>query len=47
MLLYISKYSRSDTSNVVRESSKIMDGVSMMSQLQLLHLIEFVLDTKK
>jgi hypothetical protein len=47
MLLYLTKYSRPDLCNVVRELSKCMDGASMGTYLDLLRVIKFVLDTKK
>ena len=46
MLLYLTKYSRPDLCNVVRELSKCMDGASMGTYLELLRVIKFVLDTK-
>jgi len=46
MLLYLTKYSRPDLCNVVRELSKCMDGATMGTYLELLRVIKFVLDTK-
>jgi hypothetical protein len=46
MLLYLTKYSRPDISNVVRELSKCMDGATIGTYLELLRVIKFVLDTK-
>jgi len=46
MLLYLTKYSRPDLCNVVRELSKCMDGASMGTYLELLRVIKFVLDTE-
>jgi hypothetical protein len=46
MLLYLTKYSRPDLCNVVRELSKSMNGPSMGTYLELLTVIRFVLDTK-
>jgi hypothetical protein len=47
MLLYLTKYSRPDLCNVVREFSKCMDGASTGTYLELLRIIKFVLDTNK
>ena len=46
MLLCLTKYSRPDISNVVRELSKCMDGATIGTYLELLRVIKFVLDTK-
>ena len=46
MFLYLTKYSRPDLCNVVRELYKCMDGASMGSYMELLRVIKFVLDTK-
>jgi hypothetical protein len=46
MLHYLTKYSCPDLCNVVRGSSKCMDGASMETYLELLRVIKFVLDTK-
>jgi hypothetical protein len=46
MLLYLTKYSRPDLCNIVRELSKCMDGASVGTYLELLRVIKFVLDTK-
>jgi hypothetical protein len=46
MLLYLTKYSRPDISNNVRELSKCMDGATIGTYLELLRVIKFVLDIK-
>jgi hypothetical protein len=46
MLLYLIKYLRADICNVVRESSKCMDDVTMGTYLEMLRVIKFVLDTE-
>ena len=46
MLLYLTKYSRPDISNIVRELSKCMDGATMGSYLEMLRVVKFVIDTK-
>ena len=46
MLLYLTKYSRPDISNVVRELSKCMDGATWGAYLEMLRVIKFVIDTK-
>ena len=46
MLLYLTKYSRPDISNVVRELSKCMDGATIGTYLELLRVIKFVFDQK-
>jgi hypothetical protein len=46
MLLYLTKYSRPDISNIVRELSKCMDAASWGSYQELLRGIKFVDDTK-
>ena len=45
-MLYLTKYTRPDTSNAVREHSKMMDGATMEKYKSLLRLIKFVIDTK-
>jgi Reverse transcriptase (RNA-dependent DNA polymerase) len=45
MLLYLTKYSRPDISNIVRELSKCMDSASWGSYQELLRVIKFVDDT--
>jgi hypothetical protein len=47
MLLYSTKYSRTDICNVVRELCKCVDGATMGTYLEMLMVIKFVLDTKK
>ena len=46
MLLYLTKYTRPDISNAVREHSIMMDGATMDQYKSLLRLIKFVIDTK-
>jgi hypothetical protein len=46
MLLYLTKYSRPDLCNVVRELSKCMDKATMGTYLEMLRVITFVIDTK-
>jgi hypothetical protein len=46
MPLYLTKYSRPDISNVVRELTKCMVGATIGTYLELLRVIKFVLDTK-
>jgi hypothetical protein len=46
MLLYLTKYSRTDLCNVVRELSKCMDRATMGSYLEMLRAVKFVIDTK-
>ena len=46
MLLYLTKYTRPDLCNVVRELSKCMDGATMGTYLEMLRVVKFVLDTR-
>jgi hypothetical protein len=46
MLLYLTKYSQPDISNIVQELSKIMDSATWGAYNQLLRVIKFVIDTK-
>ena len=46
ILLYLTKYTRPDISNAVREHSKMMDGATMDQYKSLLRLIKFVIETK-
>lgn len=46
MLLYLTKYTRPDLCNVVRELSKCVDGATMGTYTEMLRVIKFVLDTK-
>jgi hypothetical protein len=46
MLLYLTKYSRPDISNIVRELSKRMNAASWGSYQELLCVIKFINDTK-
>ena len=45
-LLYLSKHSRPDITNLVRELSKSMDGASMAQVTEMYRVINFVLETK-
>ena len=42
MLLYLTKYSRSDMSKNVTELSKCMDGATIGTCLELLRIIKFI-----
>ena len=44
-MLYLTKHSRPDIANAVRESSKHMDGSSKLQFREMLRVIKFVLDT--
>jgi hypothetical protein len=46
MLLYLIKYSRTDSANMVREFSKYMDGANLAAYKEMLRVVKFVLDTK-
>jgi hypothetical protein len=46
MILYLTKYSRPDISNIVLESSKCMNAVSWGSYQELLRVIKFIDDIK-
>jgi hypothetical protein len=46
MLLYLTKYSRSDISNIVQELSKCMDSATWGAYNELLRVIKFVIYTK-
>jgi hypothetical protein len=46
MLLYLTKHSRPDISNAVRELSKVMDGATEAHMKMMLRGIKYVLDTK-
>jgi hypothetical protein len=46
MLLHLTKYSRPDLCNVVRELSKCMDRATMGSYLEMLRVVKFLIDTK-
>jgi hypothetical protein len=46
MLLYLTKHSRPDISNIVRELSKCMNAASCGSYQELLRVIKFINDTK-
>jgi hypothetical protein len=46
MFLYLTKYSRPDISNIVRELSKFMNAASWSSCQELLRVIKFIDDTK-
>ena len=45
-MLYLTKHSRPDITNAVRELSKSMDGASKLQFREMLRVIKFVLDTK-
>ena len=45
-LLYLTKHSRPDNTNPVRELSKSMDGASMAQVTEMYRVINFVLETK-
>ena len=45
-LLYLTKHSRSDITNPVRELFKSMDGASMVHVTEMYRVIKFVLETK-
>ena len=45
-LLYLTKHSRPDITNPVRELSKSMDGASMAHVTEIYRVIKFVLETK-
>jgi hypothetical protein len=46
MLLYLTKYSRPDLCNVVRELTKWMDKATKGTYLEMLRVMKFVIDTK-
>jgi hypothetical protein len=46
MLLYLTKYSRPDISNIVQELSKCMDSATWGAYNELLRVIKIVIDTK-
>jgi hypothetical protein len=46
MLLYLTKYSRPDLCNDVRELAKCMDKATKGTYLEMLRLVKFVIDTK-
>jgi hypothetical protein len=46
MLLFLTKYSRPDISNIIQELSKCMDSVTWEAYNELLRVINFVIDTK-
>ena len=45
-LLYLTKHSRPDITNPVRELSKSMDGASMAHVIEMYRVINFLLETK-
>ena len=47
MLLYLVKYSRPDTTNLVRELSKVLNAPTPASFKEMLRVIKYVLDTKE
>jgi hypothetical protein len=46
MLLYLTKYSRPDISNIVQELSKCMNSSTLEAYNELLRVIKFMIDTK-
>jgi hypothetical protein len=46
MLLYLTRYSRPDLCNMVRELSKCMTKATKGTYLEILRLVKFVIDTK-
>jgi hypothetical protein len=46
MLLYLTKYSQPDISNIVQEHSKCMDSATWGAYNELLRVIKSVIDTK-
>jgi hypothetical protein len=46
MLLYLTKYSRPDLCNVVRELEKCMDRATKGTYLEMLRVVKFVIDTR-
>jgi hypothetical protein len=46
MLLYLTKYSRPDISNIVQELSECMDSATWGAYNEPLRVIKFVIDTK-
>jgi hypothetical protein len=46
MLLYLTKYSRPDLCNVIRELAKCMDKATKGTYLETLRVVKFVIDTK-
>jgi hypothetical protein len=46
MLLFLTKHSRPDICNIVRELSKCMDKATMGTYLEMLKVVKFVIDTK-
>jgi len=47
MLLYLTKHSRPDISNAVRELSKVMDGATEAHMKMMLRCIKYILDTRE
>ena len=47
MLLYLIKHSRQDIANTTMELSKANNGAIPVAVTELLHLLKYVLDTKK
>ena len=46
MLLYLTKHTRPDIANAVREHSRMMDGATEEHYNSLLRIIKYVIDTK-
>jgi hypothetical protein len=47
MLLYLTKHSRPDIANAVRELTKVLDGASPAAYKEMKRVIKYVLDTEK
>ena len=47
MLLYLVKHSHPNHANATRELSKANDGANPAAYKELLHVIKYVIDTKK
>jgi copper chaperone CopZ len=46
MLLWLTKHSRSDIANCVREASKVMDGATLAHYKYMLCIVKYVVDTE-
>ena len=46
MLLYLTKHSRPDIANAVRELCKVLDGATEGSYKEMLRIIKYVLDSR-
>ena len=47
MLLSLVKYSQPDIVNATKELSKVYDGANPVAYKELLHVIRYIIDTKK